>query len=272
VLSQSPWHIEGEGFRTESSTEEELSRNIVARIRPQAAKFTASGREDVDVRMLGDGRPFMFELVDPKLHIVTAAMLAEVSDQINTKQPALVRVRDLQVVTREDTETLKDGETSKTKTYCCVVWVERDPSDADLVRLEVADLVLEQHTPIRVLHRRTNMVRPRTVHWMKCTRLKPHYLKLWLSTQAGTYIKEFVHGDFGRTTPNVGTLLGKECGAVDILSLDVVEVGMAWPPTVPTGADGRPVAAAAAPAPSDVGKSSEAAGDDSRKRTITEDP
>jgi len=41
-------------------------------------------------------------------------------------------------------------------------------------------------------------------------------LEVWAS--AGTYIKEFVHGDLGRTTPNVGSLLDKE---VDILQLDV---------------------------------------------------
>ena len=40
-----------------------------------------------------------------------------------------------------------------------------------------------------------------------------------LTTQAGTYVKEFVHGDLGRTTPNVGALLGCEA---DILQLDVV--------------------------------------------------
>ena len=29
-------------------------------------KFSSSGREDVDVRMLGLGRPFLFELVNPR--------------------------------------------------------------------------------------------------------------------------------------------------------------------------------------------------------------
>ena len=37
-------------------------------------------------------------------------------------------------------------------------------------------------------------------------------------TQAGTYIKEFVHGDFGRTVPNLRTILGVQ---VDIVALDV---------------------------------------------------
>jgi hypothetical protein len=45
------------------------------------------------------------------------------------------------------------------------------------------------------------------------------------------YIKEFVHGDFGRTSPSLGSLLGT-CGRVDILSLDVVEVGLEWPPSL----------------------------------------
>lgn len=38
---------------------------------------------------------------------------------------------------------------------------------------------------------------------------------------AGTYIKEFVHGDLGRTTPSIGSLLDSEA---DILQLDVTQV------------------------------------------------
>jgi tRNA pseudouridine synthase 10 len=43
--------------------------------------------------------------------------------------------------------------------------------------------------------------------------------KLDIKAQAGTYIKEFVHGDFGRTQPSLGHLLGGV--HVDILALDV---------------------------------------------------
>lgn len=42
--------------------------------------------------------------------------------------------------------------------------------------------------------------------------------KLSLCTQAGTYVKEFVHGDFGRTTPNLCSILNCD---VDIIALDV---------------------------------------------------
>ena len=47
---------------------------------------------------------------------------------------------------------------------------------------------------------------------------KEFLFKLTLCTQAGTYVKEFVHGDFGRTSPNLCSIL--DCD-VDIIALDV---------------------------------------------------
>ena len=81
------------------------------------------------------------------------------------------------------------------------------------------ELLLRQKTPLRVLHRRTQAVRERAVYAMRAAVLGSHFLLLDLTTQAGTYVKEFVHGDLGRTLPNVGAILG--CDA-DILQLDVV--------------------------------------------------
>ena len=54
---------------------------------------------------------------------------------------------------------------------------------------------------------------------MHATLLAPRVLQLDLCTQAGTYVKEFVHSDFGRTHPSVGSLLGCEA---DIMQLDVM--------------------------------------------------
>ena len=52
-------------------------------------------------------------------------------------------------------------------------------------------------------------------------------LVLRLRTQAGTYIKEFVHGDEGRTLPHLGSFLGCSVPA-SILSLDVLDVLMTF--------------------------------------------
>ena len=48
-----------------------------------------------------------------------------------------------------------------------------------------------------------------------------------MRSQAGAYIKEFCHGDWGRTRPSLGSMLG--C-LVEIMQLDVVAVHMGdWP-------------------------------------------
>jgi len=63
---------------------------------------------------------------------------------------------------------------------------------------------------------------------VRTQRLGPHFFLLHLVTSAGTYVKEFVHGDLGRTRPSVGELLGEAAGgarvAADILMLDVTGI------------------------------------------------
>ena len=41
-----------------------------------------------------------------------------------------------------------------------------------------------------------------------------HLFNLEITTESGTYIKEFVHSDFGRTSPSLQELLGT--GKLDI--------------------------------------------------------
>jgi tRNA pseudouridine synthase 10 len=61
-LPQTPWVLNGEApFGT--SIQEEVQRHILGRFyRPgdePRLKFHSGGREDIDVRMLGEGRPFV---------------------------------------------------------------------------------------------------------------------------------------------------------------------------------------------------------------------
>mmetsp|Transcript_12778 Transcript_12778/g.21602 ORF Transcript_12778/g.21602 Transcript_12778/m.21602 type:complete len:87 (-) Transcript_12778:7-267(-) len=65
------------------------------------------------------------------------------------------------------------------------------------------------------------MTRDKMIYKLKVVRINKHYFILHVLASAGTYIKEFVHGDLGRTTPNVGGILNCEA---DILQLDVTEV------------------------------------------------
>lgn len=57
----------------------------------------------------------------------------------------------------------------------------------------------------------------------------PNLFTINLKTQAGTYVKEFVHGDFQRTKPNLCEIL--QCD-VDIMALDVTAIDLDWPKPV----------------------------------------
>uniref|UniRef100_A0A8D0GJP7 tRNA pseudouridine synthase Pus10 n=1 Tax=Sphenodon punctatus TaxID=8508 RepID=A0A8D0GJP7_SPHPU len=227
-LPQTPWIIDGER-KLESSVEELISEPLVTVFKVDSFNFSSSGREDVDVRTLGNGRPFAVELVNPRrVHFATEEM-KELQQTINNSTDK-IKVRDLQLVTREAIGRMKEGEEEKTKTYSALVWTEKAIQKGDISFLdEMKELKLDQKTPLRVLHRRPLAVRPRVIHTMQSAYIDEHHFRLHLKTQAGTYIKEFVHGDFGRTKPNMGSLLGT---TADILELDVESVDVDWPPAL----------------------------------------
>ena len=107
-------------------------------------------------------------------------------------------------------------------------WASRDITPEDVAQVGARrDLVVHQRTPIRVSHRRSDLVRDKIIHEMQIEVMPgaPRLFLLHLSTSAGTYIKEFVHGDEGRTEPSLGSLLGCE---TSILQLDVREIDMEW--------------------------------------------
>ena len=226
-LPQTPWLVDGVR-KADTSVQELICPRIAEAFRASEVRFSSSGREDVDVLMLGNGRPFLLELVNPFDLSVSSADLERLEAEINGASSNLVAVRQLKRVGKSSSALLKEGEEEKKKTYSALVWTEGNVTEESLkVLRDTKDLVLRQRTPIRVLHRRTLAVREKVIYSMQPELVDAHHFKLGLVTQAGTYIKEFVHGDFGRTQPNVGTLLG--CDA-DILSLDVLEVQLQWPP------------------------------------------
>lgn len=223
-ISQSRWMIDDERMG-EGSVQEVIGNVVFPHYKGDSYKFHAAGREDIDVRMLGPGRPFIIEIANAR-NIPCPSEMIKLETEINSLKEGWVRVRELRQVGIEACAIMREGESEKQKEYAAVVWLSRPVTQADFEALSsLKELELQQKTPIRVLHRRSPLTRPRSIHWMRCEEIKgsPNYFLLFLCTQAGTYIKEFVHGDLGRTFPNVGSLLNCEA---DILQLDVMDVKM----------------------------------------------
>ncbi|XP_074188123.1 tRNA pseudouridine synthase Pus10 isoform X2 [Rhinolophus sinicus] len=227
-LPQTPWIIDGER-KLESSVGELICDHLLTEFKAESFNFSSSGREDVDVRTLGNGRPFAIELVNPHRVHFTSQEIKELQQKINNASNK-IQVRDLQLVTREAIGHMKEGEEEKTKTYSALIWTNKTIQRKDIEFLnDIKDLKIDQKTPLRVLHRRPLAVRTRIIHSMETCYVDEHHFRLYLKTQAGTYIKEFVHGDFGRTKPNIGSLMNV---TADILELDVESVDVDWPPAL----------------------------------------
>ncbi|MCO5576652.1 hypothetical protein L7F22_030467 [Adiantum nelumboides] len=65
-VSQSPWLID-EDRKGAGSVQEIIADVVFPPFKGDSYKFHASGREDIDVRMLGRGRPFMVEIINARV-------------------------------------------------------------------------------------------------------------------------------------------------------------------------------------------------------------
>ena len=74
---------------------------------------------------------------------------------------------------------LKEGEEEKTKSYValCLVKNGYDPIILDKLKSQ-QNLVINQMTPLRVLHRRPLAVRPRTIHSVSASATDEHFFKV----------------------------------------------------------------------------------------------
>ncbi|XP_057324954.1 tRNA pseudouridine synthase Pus10 [Microplitis mediator] len=247
-LSQTPWFVNGEK-KMETSVQDLLCDLIVKYTKAESCKFLSSGREDIDVRTINTGRPFAIELINPKITKFSPEKFIDLVEKINSSSKLAKITSNLRILSPLDLKRLKEGENVKKKFYrslCIIKNYSENPLKFDDINL-IKNLKITQKTPIRVLHRRPLASRIRIVHEMRARYLSPteineikkrlptldsHNLCMGqlfiidIKTQAGTYIKEFVHGDFGRTKPNLCDLLGVE---IDIVALDVTGINIDWP-------------------------------------------
>jgi tRNA pseudouridine synthase 10 len=192
-------------------------------------RFQSAGREDINVRMIGTGRPFFLTFVNPMPCADQPApkSSADFAASIGERLPAQLECKhgvygtQLAVTTTQPVYQVK-----KTKCYRCVVYCSAPVTAVMLQRLDsVSNLTIQQQTPARVTHRREMMVRQKLLFTITYTPLTDHFFILDLETSGGTYIKEFVHSDFGRTQPSLGDLISPgipiDC---QLMQLDVVSI------------------------------------------------
>jgi tRNA pseudouridine synthase 10 len=183
-------------------------------------KFHGAGREDVDARMLGSGRPFIIEMKEPRTRSID---FQEIAAKISSGSDRRVEVSDLRPSSREELRKIKTMATKAEKTYRAIVTVEREVGEEDVKRLtsELSGAVIKQRTPLRVLHRRADKVRVKKVHDLQIRVIAPSKMEATIRTQGGLYVKELVSGDDSRTVPSFSKILGAkaECQELDVMDV-----------------------------------------------------
>ena len=206
----------GTGKMYPTSVEEVVAAEVMKETGGTGHALHGMGREDVDARMLGRGRPFILEIDIPRRRTFdTAAVVARVNSSGSVEVDGLVRA------TRRDVVALKEDRAAKTYR---VLFRSSPPVDEAKLKKELSVLLAQpiaQRTPFRVAHRRADTTRHRRLRTAEVLRVDGDLAEVRVTADAGTYIKELVHGDAGRTHPSLAERLGVEC---EVLELDVLDV------------------------------------------------
>ena len=209
---------EGTGLQYLHSVQDLIGEPLRIALNAEDTSFHGMGREDIDVRCLGSGRPFVLEIKNPKIRETD---LDKLVSAVNESADGKVEIDSLRWSKRGDVRKVK--ETRSEKTYTIRLKVDDIPDENTVVKsiLSLSGVVLEQETPKRVSHRRAAKTRKRRIVSISDVFVEGDEVQMTLRCEAGTYIKELVHSDEGRTVPSVSGALEREC---EVLWLDVEEI------------------------------------------------
>jgi len=202
----------------DESVEGLISEKFLEKTNGNDESFHGAGREDIDVRMLGNGRPFILEIKNPIFRNIN---LKQISNEINEINQGVVEICNLRFSDRNEIIRLKKSQFKKT--YCVVLKGKKSLNKEKLKKAcqSLQDNTINQYTPLRVAHRRANMVREKHIYKCNLKSVEGSIAALTIVAESGTYIKELITGDEGRTVPSISEMIGIPC---EVKELDVIDV------------------------------------------------
>ena len=203
------------GKQYPTSVQEEIQEPFIRESKAIEAKFHGGGREDVDAKCLGK-REFVLELIEPLNRNLD---LEELQEEVN-ESTEKVEVFEMQYTHKDKAADIKQKHADKK--YRAQVETEEEFEESDLEEISKVVGVVKQDTPERVEHRRADKTREREVYEVDWEKTGDKEFELEVKAEAGTYIKELIHGDEGRTQPNISDLIGTqaECIQLDVIWIE----------------------------------------------------
>jgi len=213
-ISHVPWVSKGV-YKYPYSLEQFFNDQLSQIYRAEKIVFHASGREDVDARMLGDGRPMVVEIKKPRVRNTGLMVVNKVLDTDLVKAVIFGEASRLKI------KYFKGEASKKRKIYKILVYSESPLDPLELTSLEnyFNNRVIKQYTPKRILRRKRERLRTKKVYVVKTVLLDKQLFEALVYCDGGLYVKEIVHGDDGRTTPSFSEFLNKKLYPIE---LDVI--------------------------------------------------
>ncbi|MFX1514925.1 MAG: tRNA pseudouridine(54/55) synthase Pus10 [Promethearchaeota archaeon] len=210
------------GKMYQESVEEYVSEPFRVEAEGRASKFHGSGREDIDALMLGNGRPFILEISEPKKRKLN---LKQIKEMVNKKAKGKVEIDIEGLTTRAKVRELKTRSSRNAKGYRMIISLDPpihlEETEISAIVDEFSGSLIQQRTPLRVVHRRADKIRVRKVQKFQIEKLEPQQLTAYVVCEGGLYVKELISGDGGRTQPNLSDRLNTNAA---VIQLDVIEV------------------------------------------------
>lgn len=235
-IPQTRWHCRtcrGEGCEEcnytgkmyPTSVEELIGEPIIKTFNASDMILHGCGREDIGARMLGNGRPFVAEVKNP---VKRNADLEILGEEINSHCDDKVRVHRLAYADKSMVELVKTVKADKVYRLKILLDDKIKPEKIIYALEKLSGACIEQGTPTRVMHRRSDLVRKRKVHRMKLAGLENDVLEIDVRCEGGLYVKELVSGDGGRTTPSLQGLLETNAEVMELDVMRVLTPGSLW--------------------------------------------
>ena len=209
---------EGTGQQYPNSVQSLVCEPLVSALGASSDSFHGMGREDIDVRCLGTGRPFVAELKSP---MIRNPQFEELTKQINEAAEGKIEIDRLRFSNKPEVARIKETKAEKSYTIRFSSNHDLTPEEVEKRINNLSGQTLKQQTPQRVAHRRADKVRTRKVVEIEEIIVDGDEVQFDVRCESGTYVKELVHSDEGRTTPSVAGVLEADC---EVLWLDVKDI------------------------------------------------
>jgi len=209
---------DGSGLQYIDSVQDLIGEPVKQALDADDTSFHGMGREDIDVRCLGSGRPFVLEIKRPRKRRYP---LSDIVKKVNQNGLTKVEVDTLEWCNKSKINKVKQSRSEKSYTIRFKVGEMGKEEDIIGAIQSLSGQTIEQETPKRVSHRRAAKIRKRKLVSIDNVQIEEEEIQVTLRCEAGTYVKELVHSDDGRTNPSVQSAIGSNC---EVIWLDVEEI------------------------------------------------